>query len=183
MHILRHPLPETQRSKGIAVPEPSCSKILLVGVGNEVRGDDAVGLVVTRLLKENEELVRHAVVVEEAGDGTRLIELWKRYEFTILVDAVRSGSEPGHICKFEANKLPLPSDTFQHSTHAFSIAEAVELSRTMNTLPKTLTVYGVEGKEFGQWLGMSPEVERAAHELVELITFEILQHQPCTRSA
>jgi hydrogenase maturation protease len=180
MHFLRYSLLETQRTKGIAVPKPSHSGILLVGVGNEIRGDDAVGLIVTRLLKENEELARHAAIVEETGDGTRLIELWKRSEFTILVDAVRSVSEPGHICKFEANKLPLPVDRFQNSTHAFSIPEAIELSRTMNELPKKLVVYGVEGKEFAQGLGMSPEVERAAHELVELITLEILQHHPCT---
>jgi hydrogenase maturation protease len=174
------PLLETQRTKGIALPESSHSRILLIGVGNEIRGDDAVGLVVARLLKENEELARHAAIVEETGDGTRLIELWKTSEFTMLVDAVRSGSEPGRIFKFEADKLSLPLDRFQHSTHAFSIPEVIELSRTMNELPKTLVVYGVEGKDFGQGLGMSAEVERAAHELVELITLEILQHQPCT---
>jgi hydrogenase maturation protease len=180
MHFLRCPLLETQRTKGIAVPESSHSGILLVGVGNEIRGDDAVGLVVTRLLKQNEELARHAAIVEEARDGARLIELWKASEFTIVVDAVRSGFEPGRICKFEVNKSSLPLGPFQHSTHAFSIPEAIELSRILNELPKTLVVYGVEGKEFGQGLGMSPEVERAAHELVELITLEILQHQPRT---
>lgn len=177
MHFLRYSLLETQGTKRIAVPESSHSGILLVGVGNEIRGDDAVGLVVTRLLKENEELARHAAMVEETGDGARLIELWKASELTILVDAVRSGSEPGHICKFEVDKSPLPLGTFQRSTHGFSIPEAIELARTMNELPKALVVYGVEGKEFGQKLGMSPEVERAAHELVELITLEILQHQ------
>jgi len=143
-----------------------------------MRGDDAVGLVVARLLKKNEELTKHAAIVEETGDGTRLIELWKASKFTILVDAVRSRSEPGHISRFEADKWSLPLGPFQRSTHAFSIPEAIELSRTMNELPKALVVYGVEGKKFGQELGMSPEVERSTQELVELITLEILQ-QPC----
>jgi hydrogenase maturation protease len=132
---------------------------------------------VTSLLKKKGELARQVDIVEEAGDGARLLELWKRSEFTILVDAVRSGCAPGQIHRFQADKSALPFGPFQHSTHAFSIPEAIELSRNLNGLPKKLIVYGVEGKEFGEALAMSPEVELAAHKLVELITLEILQYQ------
>jgi hydrogenase maturation protease len=154
------------------MPESTGSSILVIGVGNETRGDDAVGLIVSRKLKK--ELSKD--VVEETGDGTRLVERWREFNITILIDAVRSGAEPGRIHRFEAHKSPLPASLFQYSTHAFGVPQAIELARAMNQLPQMLIVYGIEGKCFDQGASLSHTVERAAQELVESLALEIIQH-------
>jgi len=102
------------------------------------------------------------------------MELWKESYVIILIDAVQSEAEPGRIHRFEAHKSPLPARLFQCSTHAFSVPQAIELARAMNRLPPRLIVYGIEGKSFDEGAIMSPMVERAAQELVELLTLEIL---------
>ena len=150
--------------------------VLVIGVGNDMLGDDAVGLIVARRLRMK--LSGEAVIVEEDGDGARLLERWKGFNETILVDAVRSGAEPGQIHRFEANKSQLPTGIFQCSTHAFSIPEAIELARAMNQLPSKLIIFGIEGKCFDQGEGTSPTVEHAARKLVKLLALEILQHRP-----
>jgi len=154
------------------MPESTRSSVLVIGVGNETRGDDAVGLIVSRKLKEK---LSQDVVIEENGDGTRLVERWKGFKITILIDAMRSGTEPGRIHRFEAHKSPLPASLFQYSTHAFGVAQAIELARAMNQLPHRLIVYGIEGECFDQATGLSQMVERAAEELVESLTFGIIQ--------
>ena len=69
---------------------------------------------------------------EESGDtgfGAALMAAWQDAEVVILVDAVRSGAEPGKIHHFDARDEHLPTDFFHYSTHAFSVAEALEQVR------------------------------------------------------
>jgi hydrogenase maturation protease len=157
------------------VPE---SDVLVIGVGNETRGDDAIGRIVAKRLKEK--LDRYATVVEEPGDGTRLLDIWRGSELTVIIDAVLSGAEPGHIHRFDAQESPLPAGLFHDSTHSFGVPEAIELARAMNQLPKRIIIYGIEGECFDERANLSPTVELAAQELAELVTAEILQHQPLT---
>jgi hydrogenase maturation protease len=84
----------------------------------------------------------------------------------ILIDAVRSGAPTGTIYRVDARAEPLPLAWFRHSTHAFSVAEAIELARSLNRLPPRLIVFAVEGKRFDSGAGLSPEVERAVDGLV-----------------
>jgi hydrogenase maturation protease len=137
---------------------------LIIGIGNEYRRDDAAGLIVARQLKER--LADSAIVIEQSGDGAALMEAWRSAETVIIIDAVMSGADPGTIHLLDAKTQPLPKDAFRCSTHAFGVAEAIELSRAMGELPGSLVVYGVEGKNFAAGVGLSPEVERAVGEVV-----------------
>jgi hydrogenase maturation protease len=62
---------------------------------------------------------------------------------------------------------------FHTSSHAFNVAEAIELARVLNRLPPRLVVYGVEGRRFDVGAGMSPEVARATDEVVERLFNEV----------
>ncbi|HKC88432.1 MAG TPA: hydrogenase maturation protease [Blastocatellia bacterium] len=143
---------------------------LIIGVGNEYRGDDAVGLIVARRLKER--LADSAKVLEQSGDGAALMDAWRGADAVIIIDAVTSGAAAGAIHRFDANTRPIPNDAFRCSTHAFGVAEAIELSRALMRLPRSLVVYGIEGKNFGDGVGLSPEVEKAACEAVRQVFAE-----------
>jgi hydrogenase maturation protease len=148
------------------------SAILVIGVGNEYRGDDAIGLLVARRVKEFG--LENVKVIEESGEGAHLIEAWKGAETVIIVDAVSSGSNPGSVHRFDATARKIPSKFFHHSSHAFSVAEAVELARTMSQLPSRLIVIGVEGQSFEAGLGLSSEVKQAVEEVVDWIKQDAL---------
>jgi len=61
---------------------------LVVGIGNDLRGDDAVGLEVARHVREmaGDELD----VLETGGDVGQLLEAWSERSLVILVDAVQA---------------------------------------------------------------------------------------------
>jgi hydrogenase maturation protease len=143
---------------------------LIIGIGNEYRGDDAAGLIVARRLKGR--LADSVKVLEQSGDGVALMEVWRRAETVIIIDAVASGAAPGTIRRFDANVRPIPKGAFRCSTHAFGVAEAIELSRALGEFPRSLVVYGIEGKNFVAGVGLSPEVERAAYEAVSRVFAE-----------
>ena len=147
------------------------STILVIGVGNEFRNDDGAGIAVARQLLE--ESPRPITIVEASGEGAALMESWKGYERVIVVDATSSGSFPGTIHRFEAHRQPLPAQFFHYSTHAFSVAEAIEMARALDQLPPELIVYGIEGRNFAAGEGLSPEVENAASLVVDRVLCDL----------
>jgi len=147
------------------------SRTLVIGLGNEYRRDDAVGLVVARRLREA--APESVLVLEETGEGASLLESWQDADTVILIDAVQSGAAPGTVHRLDARARPIAREFFRFSTHAFGLAEAVELARALGRLPPRLIVYGVEGKSFEAGVGLSPEVEAAAQVAVERVLGEL----------
>ncbi|GMV36840.1 MAG: peptidase M52 [Fimbriimonadales bacterium] len=139
-------------------------RVLIVGIGNDMRGDDAAGLLVVRRLRE---MGVDADLRECGGDGAEMMDLWRDAEETILIDAVRSGAPPGTIHCFDACCEPIPA-AFRNSpsTHLFSVAEAIELARSLLRLPPKMTVYGIEGGEFSLGTSPSPNVVGAIERVV-----------------
>jgi hydrogenase maturation protease len=143
--------------------------MLVIGIGNDYAQDDAAGLLVTRKLKE--EARDNITIIESEGDGASLIEAWKGTSSAIVVDAVRSGAEPGRIHRFDAHQKPLPAQPFRGSTHAFGLYEAVELARSLNELPQRLIVYGIEGQNFTAGIKVSGAITQA----VAIVTRSVLE--------
>ncbi|MBI5928642.1 MAG: hydrogenase maturation protease [Chloroflexi bacterium] len=145
--------------------------VLCIGVGNELRGDDVVGRLVVRLLRYQP--LPDTTFVEATGEGVALMEAWADAETVYLIDAVSAGQPSGTIYRFLAHVQSLPSQFFSYSTHAFSVAEAVEMARVLGQLPPQLTIYGIEGEDFTAGAPITPTVEKAAHEVIRQISAEI----------
>ena len=139
--------------------------LLIIGIGTDYGYDDAAGLIVARALQAKRPT--NCVILEQSGEGTRLIETWQGFQSVFLIDAVASRAKAGTIYRFDAQAQPLPTSIFARSTHAFGVAEAIELARVLNQLPPALTVYGIEGKCFAAGIGLSPSVARAARKVAE----------------
>jgi hydrogenase maturation protease len=107
------------------------------------------------------------------------MELWTDAQMVILLDAVSSGGQPGKIFRFNAHDHSIPSSFFKFSSHNFSLAEAIELARTLNRLPPRLIIYGIEGLSFEEGRGLSLETESAAMDLIERIIGEIYKKNVC----
>nr|BAL55541.1 hydrogenase 2 maturation protease [uncultured Acetothermia bacterium]BAL58964.1 hydrogenase 2 maturation protease [Candidatus Acetothermum autotrophicum] len=147
------------------------ARILIIGVGNPSRRDDAVGLVVARALRARN--LKHIEIIELSGEGAALLEAWQGAERVVIVDAMQSGAAPGTILRFEAHRQRIPTKFFRYSTHNFGLAEAIELGRALGQLPQELIVYGIEGKDFSLGEGLSPEVASAISQVLEKILAEL----------
>jgi hydrogenase maturation protease len=145
---------------------------LIMGVGNPYRGDDRVGLAVIEKLKEKN--LPGMETMEAVGEGTALMDVWRNYKRVFLVDAVDSGEKPGIIHRFDVQKEKIPAKFFHYSTHAFGVAEAVELARSLSQLPEQFIVFGIQGKNFSSGTKLSKEVERAVGTVVDDIEKEVL---------
>ena len=137
------------------------SDTLVIGLGNSLRGDDGAGPAVARGLRD-EVLAR---VRAYEGEPVGLIDEWTGADAVIVVDAVRSGAPPGTIHRLDPLAAPIPASLSQGSTHAFGLAETIELARALDRLPDELTVYGIEGEHFGAGEELSPAVAAAVEQV------------------
>ena len=150
--------------------------ILIIGIGNPYRGDDAVGLRIAQDIKKKSP--DHVNVIEQSGEGISLMDSWKDADTVILIDAVHSGAQPGTIHRFDVHTQTIPTKFFHYSTHAFGIAEAIELARALKQLPQDLIVYGIEGKCFEAGIRLSREVEKAVEEVMMRVKQDIHNCSP-----
>jgi hydrogenase maturation protease len=144
---------------------------VIVGAGNAFRRDDGAGLVAARRLGGS--LSRDARVVLKEGDFASLLGDWGETDAVVVIDATWSGSAPGTIRRYEAHQRPLPSRFSRSSTHAFGLAQTVELARALGRLPARLIVFGIEGRDFNPGDGLSPAVDAAVDEVVRRVAEEV----------
>jgi len=146
-------------------------KILVIGIGNEFRCDDAIGIITARKLREKKS--ENIDVAENNGDGASLIEQWHGYDKVILIDAVKFNNNPGRVHVIDANNNSLPKDISLDSSHLFNIPEAIETARVLKRLPRSMTIYGIEGKNFAAGTEITKEVSVASGEVVSRVLNEI----------
>ncbi len=131
---------------------------LVIGVGNPWRRDDGAGPAVARALG--------GAVTD---DPSRLLELWAGAGQAIVVDAAATGAPPGTVHRHDATAGPLPEHAVRTSTHAFGVADAVELARALGRLPERLDVYAIEGADFGHGDGLTAAVADAVDALARVL--------------
>lgn len=138
-------------------------QILVQGVGNEWRGDDAVGILLARRLAAR---ALPGVEVETAPpDGAALMERWTGRRRVVLIDAVYSGAPPGSTWRLDARRDPVPASWRLCSSHQFGVVEALALARRLGRLPPRMTLYGIEGEQFSLGQGLSAPVKQAMDEV------------------
>jgi hydrogenase maturation protease len=130
---------------------------IVIGVGNRDRGDDGAGIAVAQGLTG---LTTHMV----AAGSLDLYELWGVGDSVVVVDAMRSGAEPGTVRTFDVSSYPLPEETFA-STHSFGPAAGIELARALGRMPAHIQVIGIEAGDFTTGAGMSPPVALAVEDV------------------
>jgi hydrogenase maturation protease len=134
-------------------------KILLLGLGNDILGDDAVGLVALRILKN--EIAADIDFVEISTSGFDLLETMEGYEYVLLLDAIVTGKhEAGSI-------MDLTMDDFSNGTavspHYISLPDLFALAEKLDIpFPREFRILAMEVDDPYQLIeGLSSTVEKA----------------------
>ncbi len=116
-------------------------RTLVLGLGNEYAGDDAVGVLTVRALRD--ELAGDADVVESAASGLALLEVFAGYERAVVVDSIRTGRRPaGTIIEAGLGELGLATAP---SLHQAGIPELAAVARRLGMgFPDRTRVLAVE---------------------------------------
>lgn len=146
-------------------------RLLVVGLGNDDRGDDGAGLEAARRLAPL--LAGRAEVRAHPGEPVDLIGAWDDADLLVLIDAARTGRAAGTLYRFEPGEDGLPNGRLGPSSHAFDLLVALRLAAALGTAPGRTVVHAIEGERFDFGARRSGAVERALPLLVELVVNEV----------
>lgn len=145
-------------------------QIVVIGCGNLLRGDDAVGPILVRHLWDQG--VPDGITLVDGGTaGMDVAFKMRGARRVIIVDASATGVEPGTVYCIPGNELEdLPSLDGIH-THQFRWDHALSFGRWLlaDEYPDDIVVYLIEAAQTEPGAPLSPPVEDAMHEVVALI--------------
>ena len=141
---------------------------VLMGVGNELRGDDAAGIYVARNMRCKEWQVIVAGQVPE--DFTAEIKKIQP-DVLVLVDAALMGLSPGEIRRIPMEKIPKVA----FSTHGMPLSFLMEY---LSDYVGKIILIGIEPFQMEFGAKMSDEVKYAAERVVELICKDKVENIP-----
>ena len=148
-------------------------RVLVAGMGNDLRQDDGFGIVVVRRFFE--EGVPEGVRLYESGiAGIGLVqELMDGYEALVIVDATDRGEKPGTVYLLEV-EVPDPEEFTEESrqefladTHLTVPSKALTLARALKILPPKVYILGCQPKEHELGMDLSEPVERGVAEAIQ----------------
>jgi hydrogenase maturation protease len=140
------------------------SRILVLGLGNDILGDDAVGLLAARRLRAS--LPATVEALESAGAGLDLLDVLEGYDRALILDAIATGEHPpGTVLEFGAADF---EKVIAPSPHFAGLPELLQMARQLAIpFPATLSVLACEVADPYQIReGLSPSVADALPALV-----------------
>lgn len=149
-------------------------KILVLGLGNSLRGDDGAGPAVVAALSSMD-LPSHVEIIDGGTPGLETVLLLQGYERVIIVDTADMGLQPGLWRRFTPDTAELKSseNKLQGTLHAAGLAEALVLAGALDVLPPTLIIYGIQPKDLDWSQDLTEPLRAALPDLVNAIVEEI----------
>jgi len=141
--------------------------IRIIGVGNEMAGDDAVGPAVIEALR-GRALPECVELICAGADALGVLEYLEDDVSVVIVDAARMARAPGNVLTFPAAnaKVNIVADAW--SLHGIGLAHVLKLAEQMR-LPARVTIVGIEPASVQPGQGMSLAVVAAIPKAVDSV--------------
>ncbi len=144
-------------------------KIAVLGIGNEIKGDDGLGPAIakklSKLSEDNPDIaVFDGGTVPENYTGSLRKE---KPTHIILVDAVEMKKEPGYIRVVRKEEIA----NYNLSTHAMPVSFLIKFMET--TIDAEIILIGIQPKNMELAQGISEEIEISIKQVVDAI-FELI---------
>ena len=118
-------------------------KILIYGVGNPFRCDDAVGIKVAEVLREK--LNQPNIKIKSGSiDGLAMLDEILGYDRVIFIDSIKTkNGKPGDIYKIKVD--PLQTTPSMSASHGIDFVTAIRMGRKFGyKMPEKVDIYAVE---------------------------------------
>jgi hydrogenase maturation protease len=153
--------------------DSALAKALVLGLGNDILTDDAIGIQVAREVRRRVAHLADVDVRETMEMGLALLDFIVGYETLFIIDAIQTGrATPGHIHEITQQQLKLLPD---RTPHFLGIAETLQLGWRLGlAMPSRLKIFAVEVADpFTFGTEMTAALQQALPIAVERIVAEV----------
>jgi hydrogenase maturation protease len=152
------------------------TRLAIIGCGNPARCDDGAGVEVVRALMAH--APRSGVQLIDAGTaGMDVMFRVRGAERVVIVDACRSGSEPGAIFRLPGREAMTPAE-HGFTLHGLRWDHALYAGCRMfgDGFADHTDVILIEGGEFGFGLELSEPVQHATQRVAQMLAATVMAH-------
>ena len=149
----------------------SSKKIVILGVGNILLGDEGVGVHIV----EEIEKIGLPENVEVIDGGTASIDIlisMKDVDKLIIIDALEGGEKPGTVYRLHPEDLFASLDSYV-SLHQINVLEGLSLARKTGNAPQETVIIGIEPEKTDWGLGISPEIDKKIPDILNIVLEEV----------
>ena len=152
---------------------PPPTDTLVVGCGNLLRGDDAAGPVLVRILA-GRDLPPGVRLIDGGTAGMDIAFAMRGVPRVIIVDASRVGVTPGTVHRVPGSELTDLRPP-EGNLHSFRWDQALGFATWLlkDEYPSDVTVYLVEGESFEPGAALTPAVQASVDRIADAIESDV----------
>lgn len=143
----------------------SGARIVVVGLGNLMRTDDAVGMLAIERLRADARVPLSLSLIDGGTLGLDLLHPLDGATHLLALDAIDAGATPGTLLRFAGEAIAdLP---VSKSVHLLGFSDLIGAMRLTGSAPAEIVVLGVQPERIEWGTHLTPQVDGALSELVE----------------
>jgi len=150
-------------------------RILVLGLGNTILGDDGVGISIVREIRKTWKGRPSVEVVEASLGGMVLLDLIAGFDKVIVIDAIMTDDQNPAGFLYELALGDLGDVVRPYASHALDLQTTVELGKRLgHKMPAAVKIYAIKIEEntiFRE--GLTPPIEEVVSRLARRVIGEI----------
>lgn len=147
------------------------SRVLVLGIGNEILQDEGLGIHAARML-EKMDFPEEVEIIAGGTAGLALLPLLKEKDYLIVIDAVNARTEPGAIFKFKPDQVDIYPVEYQLSFHQLGLYDVLRVAQLLGNCPDT-TIFAMQPGNIAWGMELTSAVAEKIPKLVQLVVEEI----------
>ncbi len=156
------------------LPSSNMKKIGVIGVGNPLRRDDGIGILLLEKLADRKHELPGDIEYIDGGTGSmNLLHLLARFDIVFIIDAAHFNAVAGYGKLFTLQEIKNNRTSLLPSTHGSDILEIIRLSKNIDEAPKHILFFGVQPKDTSVGTELSKELQQNIGKLVTKLMREV----------
>lgn len=148
----------------------------IIGVGNPLRRDDGIGILLLNYLKESNEIFpAHVTFVDGGTGGVNLLHLFSRFDVVFLLDAVDFKGKTGQTRFFSFKDIISQKKVSTVSTHNVDVFQIITFGQQIDEFPKEIFVFGVQPQDVSFGQGLSDSIKKRFDIIADSMKQHILE--------
>ena len=146
--------------------------ILVLGIGNSLMNDDALGVTAIEQLKERYHFPAGVTVVDGGTLGLDLLPMLEGVRKLLVIDAIDMGAPPGALFRLQGEEVPRAFAS-KLSVHQMGVQDLLAVAELQGHVPEELVVWGVQPGSIEMEMRLTPAVAAALAPLLDGVIGEL----------
>jgi hydrogenase maturation protease len=148
-------------------------RVVIIGLGNVLVGDDAFGPFVARTIAASCEMNDGVEVLDLGTPGSDLGPHIAGTDAVIIVDTVKTDAQPGFIRCYRKADLIARGPSPRSNPHQPSLVDTMLFLELQDLAPKEVLLVGVSPQRYDTGAPLSDPVRSAVPEAIDIVLFEL----------